>query len=94
MKTRVKEMIRRGWSWLSGGSPEHRKVGQSKTGLSGVQLSSGEGEKVVNKPCSGLRHVENGRQSIPESAILNRCQKMHSKCEVQLFIVQELPRTV
>ena len=48
-----------------------------------MQLGGGEGEKVVNKHCSGLGRVENGRWSIPESAILNRCQKMHSKCQVQ-----------
>ena len=49
----------------------------------GMQLSSGEGEKVVDKPCSGLGCVENGRQSVLESAISNRCEKIHSKCEVQ-----------
>ena len=54
-----------------------------KTGLSGVRLSGEEGEKVVNKPRSGLGRVENGRQNVPESAISNRCQKMHSKCQVQ-----------
>ena len=48
-----------------------------------MQLSGGEGKKVVNKPCSGLRHVENGRWSVPESTISNRCEKMHSKCQVQ-----------
>ena len=48
-----------------------------------MQLSSGEGEKVVEKPRSGLRHVENGRESVPENTISNRCEKMHSKCEVQ-----------
>ena len=48
-----------------------------------MQLSGGEGEKVVNKPRSGLRCVENGRQNISESGISNRCQKMDSKCEVQ-----------
>ena len=42
-------------------------------------------EKVVNKPCSGLRHVENGRQNARESTISNRCEKMHSKCVVQTF---------
>ena len=48
-----------------------------------MQLSGGEGEKVVDKPRSGLGHVENGRQNIPESRISNRCKKMHSKCQVQ-----------
>ena len=69
--------------WLSEGSPDRGKVGRLKTGLLGVQLSSGEGEKVVDKPCSGLRHVENGRWNVWESGISNRCQNMHSKCEVQ-----------
>ena len=69
--------------WPSEGSPDRGKVGRSKTGLLGVQWSSGEGEKVVDKPHSGLRHVENGRWHIWESGISNRCQKMHSKCEVQ-----------
>ena len=48
-----------------------------------MQLSGGEGEKVVNKPCSGLGCVENDRQNVPESGISNRCEKMHSKCQVQ-----------
>ena len=83
MKTWAKGMRRRRSNWPSKGSPDHRKVGRSKTGLSGMQLSSGEGKKVVDKPCSGLRRVENGRRNIWESGILNRCQKMHSKCQVQ-----------
>ena len=48
-----------------------------------MQLSGGEGKKVVDKPCSGLERVENGRWNIQESGISKRCQKMHSKCEVQ-----------
>ena len=38
---------------------------------------------MVDKPRSGLGRVENGRQSVPESTISNRCEEMHSKCEVQ-----------
>ena len=48
-----------------------------------MQLSGGEGEKVVNKPRSGLGCVENGRPNVQESGISNRCKKMHSKCQVQ-----------
>ena len=61
VKTQVKGMMRRRQNWSSKGSPDCGKVGWMKTGLSGVQLSGGEGEKVVNKPCSGLGRVENGR---------------------------------
>ena len=61
---------------MAEGRPDHGKVDWSSTGRSGVQ-------EVVNEPCSGLRRAVRRRGKYRRLVRLNRCGKMHSKCEVQ-----------
>ena len=73
-------MRRRRWNWLFEGIPDCVKVGLLS--LSGVQWRGGEGVKMVNKPIvdSDMWTVDRMFRKAEDS---NRCQKMHSKCEVQ-----------
>ena len=61
---------------MSEGRPDRGKVDRSSTGQSGVQ-------EVVNEPCSGLGYAVRQRGKYPRLVELNRCRKMHSKCQVQ-----------
>ena len=61
---------------MSEGRPDRRKVDRSSTGWSGVQ-------EMVDEPCSGLGRAVRRREKYLRLVELNRCRKMHSKCEVQ-----------
>ena len=76
---------------MAKGRPDCGKVDRLSTGWSGVQ-------EVVDKPCSGLGCAVRQRGEYPRLVELNRCGKMHSKCEVQslysLGIAQDCVVTV
>ena len=61
---------------MSEGRLDHRRVERLSTSQLGVQ-------EVVDEPCSGLRHAVRRRGLYLRLMELNRCRKMHSKCEVQ-----------
>ena len=61
---------------MSEGRPDRGKVDRLSTGWSGVQ-------EVVDEPCSGLGCVVRRREECLRLVELNKCRKMHSKCEVQ-----------